>query len=833
MTESNDAANSRGDRLARRIAVVGGGVTGLAAAHRLLELSRERGWPLDVTLLEASERVGGVFGSRRVGEYLVETGADSFITNKPWGVNLCRRIGLESHLIPTDARYRRSLVLRNGKPVGVPEGFMLLAPAKVSSVMMSPLLSPWGKIRLGIERLIPRRTETGDESLGQFVTRRFGRETLDRLVQPLVGGIYTSDPWKLSLEATMPRFLEMEREHGSLIRALRVQAKQPNREHETNATGARYGLFVTLKDGMSELQDTLEQRVEAGAALRRKTAVRAVRLMNDGASLGSDTHWDVQLEEGRSERFDAVILAVRAPQAGVMLANLDAQLAEPLNAIEYASSAIVVTGHRESDIDHPMNAFGLVIPHQERRKILAVSFTSRKFPGRAPAGGKGGPAAPVTPSASPTGAPPRAGNPKGGADLDWDDDELETKLFDEAPNVAKAPERPVAAAEPDEPRGPAQPIAVAQPIAAQPIAAQPIAVAQPIATAQPIGAARPVATTRPPIGSAQPIAPTQPIAPSQPIAQAYDEEPIKRKLPIGLIAGIVGGLVLVIVLVVVLLGGDESKPGETPKTDEVAAAATGSITVQVKPQDATLTVDGKDQPGGTSRVVSNLAPGKHAIVVAKDDAYLPFEQEVEVAAGAPVILPVTLQLRDVTLTLDIEPAGAQVSLVEGETVTPIGKAGETYKLIRKPKTSYAIEAKLDGFQPSRAPITFTGEAAQSVKLVLVKDPSAKPPETPKDPVKDPVETPKDPKVDPGKKPATPKAPTQPKAKTATLKIGTGPGLPPAEVWVDGQKQDKTTPVVVQVAPGSHTIKWKWPDKKTATQKVSVGDKESLVVKGQP
>ena len=157
--------------------------------------------------------------TERIGDCLVELGADSFITNKPAAIELCHRLNLDDRLIATDSAHRQALVLRRGMPVPIPDGFMLMAPSRIWPVLTSPIFSPLGKLRLGLECLVPRRTQTGDESVASFVRRRLGSEALDRLVQPLVAGIYTSDPEKLSLEATLPRFIEMERRHGSLIRA--------------------------------------------------------------------------------------------------------------------------------------------------------------------------------------------------------------------------------------------------------------------------------------------------------------------------------------------------------------------------------------------------------------------------------------------------------------------------------------------------------------------------------------------------------------------------------------------------------------------------------------
>ena len=363
-----------------RVAVVGGGLSGLAAAHRLHELCTAAQQPLDMTLFEAGPRPGGVMGTRDIAGYRVELGADSFITNKPWGVSLCRRLGLEDRLIATDPVYRRSLVLRKGKPLTVPDGFQLLSPVKVGPILRTPLFSPWGKLRMALEYVLPAGGTDADESLANFVRRRFGREALERLVQPLVGGIYTSDPEKLSVRATLDRFLEMERAHGSLIRALRRQAKSGNKGKDESASGARYGLFATLAGGVSELIDCLADRVGRAATIRLETPVESITPSAEGAG------YRLHLAAGSLPEFDAVVLAVPAYRAAELLRGFAPAAADLLAQIEYASTAIVVSGHRLSDVAHPLDAFGLVVPAVERRKILAVSFTSRKFPGRAPDG---------------------------------------------------------------------------------------------------------------------------------------------------------------------------------------------------------------------------------------------------------------------------------------------------------------------------------------------------------------------------------------------------------------------------------------------------------------
>lgn len=362
-----------------RIAVIGGGITGLAAAHRLIELSDEHSQPVDVTLFEASDRLGGVFGTRSINGFTIETGADSFITNKPWAVDLCERLGLGDQLIGTSDENRRSLILLNGQPVPTPAGFELIVPRQLRALLSSPFLSDEARYRVAEEAYIPPRTETTDESLADFVRRRFGQELLERIVQPMVGGIYTSDPEHLSILATLPRFVAMEREHGSLLRAVWTQREdQADSEVDNIPSGARYGLFATLKPGMSTLVTTLEQRLQERCTLHLQTPVTSVSRA-DGNSLTLTTSVGQQT-------FDQVILAVPSYIAADLIAPCDNDLATCLSEIDYASSAIVVTGHRLADITHPVDAFGMVIPHIENRRILAVSFLSRKFPDRAPEG---------------------------------------------------------------------------------------------------------------------------------------------------------------------------------------------------------------------------------------------------------------------------------------------------------------------------------------------------------------------------------------------------------------------------------------------------------------
>jgi oxygen-dependent protoporphyrinogen oxidase len=370
-------STDRADLETRRIAIIGGGLAGLVAAHRVAELSKESGRPLDVTLFETSDRLGGAIETVEEHGYLIERGADSFLT-KPPIVQLCERLNLTESLIPTDPRYRGALVLRNGKPYPVPDGFGLMVPSKMLPVLASPVLSAKGKLRLLSEIFVPAKRDASDESLASFVRRRLGDEAFERLVQPLVSGIYTADPEKLSLAATLPRFLEMERRYGSLIRA--ALAREGRQSPEEAASGARYGLFAGLKDGMGELFEALSRCVEDRVRVVKNSRIEKVTREGE--------NWSVEMRSPGpgAGGFDAVILALPAFHAARLLSSFNTDLSSELLRIPYASSAVVATGHRLAEIVHPLDSFGLVVPALEQRDVLAVSFASRKFPGRAPEG---------------------------------------------------------------------------------------------------------------------------------------------------------------------------------------------------------------------------------------------------------------------------------------------------------------------------------------------------------------------------------------------------------------------------------------------------------------
>lgn len=358
----------------RRIAVVGGGIAGLAAAHRLVELSRNRQQPIQLTLIEAGARLGGAIGTERTDGFVIEAGPDSFISEKPWAIKLCERIGFTPRLVGTRDENRRTYVVHNGRLHSLPDGFLLLAPTQFWPLITTRLFTWPGKLRMAMDLLLPRGPQRGDESLGSFVTRRLGREALERVAQPLVGGIYTADPDDLSLAATMPRFLEMERKFRSIIWAMwTAQRRAPAAGRAMS--GARWSLFVSADDGMQSLIDALAQRLPEGSA-RLRSPVSAV---HRGAN-----SWTVATTSGEGIDADAVVLATPAHQSARFVEALDRSLADELRGISYASSATVSLAYRQDQIPRRLDGFGFVVPLVEARSIVACTYSSMKYPGRAP-----------------------------------------------------------------------------------------------------------------------------------------------------------------------------------------------------------------------------------------------------------------------------------------------------------------------------------------------------------------------------------------------------------------------------------------------------------------
>ena len=347
-----------------RIVIIGGGISGLAAAHRITELNQSA----HVTVLEASNKLGGTIQTEYRDGFLLERGPDSFISEKPHALALAKRLGLESQLIQTNEEFRRSFIVRDGRLRAVPEGFQLMAPSRMWPFITSDIFSLAGKARMAADLILPRKSTNGDESLASFVRRRLGEEALARMAQPMVGGIYTADPETLSLRATLPRFLDMEQKHRSLILAMLRQG----RAQKIGTSGARYSLFMSFAQGMQVLINAVTQ---INADLRVKTRAQRISF---------DQGWRIYTDQNEEIKADAVCLAVPAYVAASLLNDTHAELAQKLEKIKYASTATINLGYRRAAIKHPLNGFGFVVPLIEKRSLIACTFSSVKFSGRAP-----------------------------------------------------------------------------------------------------------------------------------------------------------------------------------------------------------------------------------------------------------------------------------------------------------------------------------------------------------------------------------------------------------------------------------------------------------------
>ncbi len=364
-----------------KVVVVGGGIAGLSAAHRLTESGRPG---LEVTLLERSDRFGGTISTVERDGCLVELGPDSFLTSKPWLSDLAGRLGVADRIIPTASTHRRSHVVHCGKLHPLPDGFLMMAPTRLWPMATTSLFSWKGKARCVLDLVLPRGSATGDESLGAFVRRRFGGEVLERVVQPLIGGIYAGDPDTLSLKATIPRFFEMEQRHRSIIKAMVSQRRVAAKQREASAgsggsagSGARYGELASFDRGMESIVQALLRRLPSDAL---HTRAEVTSLTHDGNG------WNLSCDDERRFGAAGVILAMPSRHAAELLHGTDTDLYEELSAIPHASSAVMNLTYRRADVPHPLDCFGFVVPAVEDREIIACTFSSVKFPNRAPEG---------------------------------------------------------------------------------------------------------------------------------------------------------------------------------------------------------------------------------------------------------------------------------------------------------------------------------------------------------------------------------------------------------------------------------------------------------------
>ena len=354
----------------KRIAIIGGGIAGLSAAF-YLEKARRAGADLQWTLFEKSDRLGGVIQTERHDGFVIEAGPDSFLSIKPDASRLCHELGIGDQLIPSNDVSRKTYILVKGKLVPIPYGLEFMVPTRIWPMATTPLFSFKTKLRMAAELFSSARKDTGDESVGDFVRRHFGQEMVDRVAEPLLAGVYGGNAGRLSIRAVLPRFAEMERQHGSLVRAtLKAKARSkalPGTKPQP--------LFTSLKNGMQQMVEALAASLPQ-SSIRLRQQNLSLRPMNDD--------WQIE-SAGINERFQDVLLAVPAPAAAGLLRQFHPALIEGLAKIEYTSTAAVALAYDQADLPA---GHGFLVPRSEGRKLMACTFVHKKFSHRAPGDAK-------------------------------------------------------------------------------------------------------------------------------------------------------------------------------------------------------------------------------------------------------------------------------------------------------------------------------------------------------------------------------------------------------------------------------------------------------------
>jgi oxygen-dependent protoporphyrinogen oxidase len=369
------------ERFPRTIVVVGGGIAGLATAFSLQEQAAQSKLSLSCTVLEASSRCGGKILTHRVGDLIIDAGPDSFLSQKPAGLELCEKLGLADQLINTNETPKKASVFFRGRLHELPEGLVTFSPRQLGPFLRSGLLSWGGLARMGLDVIIPA-TGAADESLASFFRRRFGSQAFERVIEPLMAGIYAGDAEEMSVNATFPRFVELERQYGSIIRGMAAaRRRQPSGR---GAQGPRRTMFVSLKDGLDVLVDRLSGRLQQqGARIRTNAAVASLRVRSH--QLG---RWmfDLSLTDGSALSAEAVVLATPAFVSADLVRPLSPMAAGLLEQIPYASTATISLAYEITGVSRRVEGFGFVVPRAEKRSLIAATWTSLKWPHRAPSG---------------------------------------------------------------------------------------------------------------------------------------------------------------------------------------------------------------------------------------------------------------------------------------------------------------------------------------------------------------------------------------------------------------------------------------------------------------
>ncbi len=364
----------------KKIAIIGGGITGLAATYELTQQAHRTNTPIDIELFEQAPELGGKIITKKDDPYLVEGGPDCFIVEKPWALQLIKELGLENELLNTSSGATGTFVFDNNALHRLPEGVMMMVPTKMLPFLFSKLISWPGKIRMGCDLFIPRRKESGDETLASFVRRRLGQEALNKMAEPLIGGIHAGNPENMSLLSTFPRFLEMEQDGGSLIIGmLKRQKKMVGIMKKRPASpGPKRTFFISLNEGLGRLVDEL-------AAVIGDERIHCNRKISQLKPTPEDG-WLIEEKNRKPTTADALIVTTETYTAASLLKNELPHLAKLLDGIPYVSSATVSMAFPRLAIPHPLDAYGFIVPKIAKRRIMAVTWSSIKWDHRAPQG---------------------------------------------------------------------------------------------------------------------------------------------------------------------------------------------------------------------------------------------------------------------------------------------------------------------------------------------------------------------------------------------------------------------------------------------------------------
>jgi oxygen-dependent protoporphyrinogen oxidase len=343
------------------VAIVGGGVAGLTTAYRLARAG------VDFQLLESTNHWGGLIRTEHAGGFVLDAGPDTLLAHRPEAIALCTELGLGSRLVPASSTPHPTRVVHRGRLHSLPEGMLLGVPARFAPLARTSLFSWTGKVRMALEVMAPRRRDGADESIASFFRRRLGQEALERIGDPLLAGIHAGDAERLSLRSTFPTLLEMEARHGSLIRAMWAASREP---------GPRRAMFFTLPGGLGELVDALVARLPP-ASLQGGVHIQSIERGHG---------FRLHRTDGRRIVARRLVLATPLWETSRLLAMAAPAAADALGSMRFASSATVFLGYRRTDVEHPLDGHGLVIPRGEGLRTRACTFSSSKYPGRAPEG---------------------------------------------------------------------------------------------------------------------------------------------------------------------------------------------------------------------------------------------------------------------------------------------------------------------------------------------------------------------------------------------------------------------------------------------------------------